>query len=299
MKSVWVKAYSEKASGYDTYRTTGPGEAAISKYLCKFQNSGVDILDLGCGTGAFFEQLLMLCPNSLDAMDPSDAMINAARKRTTDLLTKLPDDMPKPRIFKGSSLDGKSCSYDLIFCGQVVQNLTSDPAKAEQLRHELLVDTMRLLRPGGCLILTTRLVPPEGRLSDTYWYADPAVVAAAVRAFEAVVPQDPVAEFQRAGFVDAELTVSPDRVIRKDAYLNPDNLKIKDFRAADSFFQWVEHFGELEKLLEFHDGLKAANTQEQYVEERDELSEGNGHVAVIVGFKPTDKNLHAVVTSHA
>merc|ERR1711966_134251 len=115
-----------------------------------------------------------------------------------------------------------SAGYDLIFCGQVIQNLTSDPQEAPAARARFFAEIMRLLRPGGRIVLTTRLVPDGGRWSDLYWYADPDVVPEAVANMEAMVPEKPVAELEQAGFVQVSQQASADgdTMIRNDAYKN-------------------------------------------------------------------------------
>lgn len=190
--------YSQKAASYDTFRAPAPG---LSKILgCLSQSAkGLDILDLGCGTGSFFKHLHALEPRLMVGIDPNEAMVDKAKAKAIELTGS------GDWVLSGFSDVLDSHSFDLIFCGQVIQNLTPDPSEAPAARARFYAEMMRILKPGGRVVLTTRLVPSEGRLSDLYWYADPAVVPQAVESMESVVPKDPKMELELAGFADVSL----------------------------------------------------------------------------------------------
>ncbi|KAK3266154.1 hypothetical protein CYMTET_6942 [Cymbomonas tetramitiformis] len=247
---------------------------------------GLKILDLGCGSGAFLAELASLRPKLLDALDPNQAMIDKAleRVRISPLVGA-----EEVHIRRGDITGLDASSYDVVVCAQILQNLTPDPERAPGARATFLSQVLRLLKPGGKLVLTTRAVSTgaAGRWSDLYWYADPAVVPRAVRIMERMVPRDPLAEMARAGFSGCKLLASKDTVVRPDAYLEPFSVKNPSFRAADSFFQHVRS-DELRSLLANIERRAASETLDEYVRSRDALREGNGHVATIVGYKPAD-----------
>eukprot|EP00658_Telonema_sp_P-2_P041120 TRINITY_DN29401_c0_g2_i1.p1 TRINITY_DN29401_c0_g2~~TRINITY_DN29401_c0_g2_i1.p1 ORF type:complete len:271 (+),score=80.74 TRINITY_DN29401_c0_g2_i1:315-1127(+) len=268
-----------KASGYDTFRSKAPGGKEIAECLATV-GAGLDVLDLGCGTGAFFTHLRNLEPRSMLATDLNEAMVDKAKKVAMELTgtndwvqATLTDHLPE-------------CSFDFIFCGQVIQNLTSEPEEAPGARAGFYQEIMRLLKPGGKLVLTTRLVPPGGRWSDLYWYADPEVLPEAVANMEAMVPEDPVAELRETGFENVELFMSEDRMIRADAYKNPSHLCDPAFRAGDSFFQHVHLKNELPQLLENVARLDKAGELEAYVDKRFALCKGLGQVATLSAVRP-------------
>merc|ERR1711933_716921 len=82
------------------------------------------ILDLGCGTGSLFEPLLAVGATSIHGYDPSSDMIDKARAKVSGM----DEDAQKViSLTVGDGSDIPDGSYDLIFCAQVVQNLTSTP----------------------------------------------------------------------------------------------------------------------------------------------------------------------------
>eukprot|EP00656_Telonema_subtile_P005059 TRINITY_DN12299_c0_g1_i2.p1 TRINITY_DN12299_c0_g1~~TRINITY_DN12299_c0_g1_i2.p1 ORF type:complete len:309 (+),score=75.64 TRINITY_DN12299_c0_g1_i2:21-947(+) len=250
------QAYSKKAAGYDTFRSPAPGIEEIVACLEDLP-AGLDVLDLGCGTGAFFEHLYNLNPVSMLATDVNEAMVEKAKAKA-QALTGSSD-----WVITSFTDHIAAASFDFIFCGQVVQNLTSDPSKAVEAREGFYNEIKRLLRPGGKLVLTTRNVPEGGRWSDLYWYADPEVVPEAVKNMECMVPENPVSELERVGFTDVKRAHSVCKMIRSDAYLEPDNVSNPAFRAADSFFQHVDLKEELPQLLENIEKLRAEGTLEE------------------------------------
>lgn len=278
-----TEVYSQKAVSYDTFRAPSPGLSQILECLHHLA-TGLDILDLGCGTGSFFKHLHALEPKSMVAIDVNEAMVNQAKAKAIDL-TGTGD-----WVLSGFSDILDSHSFDFIFCGQVIQNLTSDPLRAPFARARFYQEMMRLLRPGGRVVLTTRLVPTGGRWSDLYWYADPDVVPQAVESMEGVVPNDPKAELELAGFVDvtAHASVATDTMIRPDAYKVASYVSNAAYRAGDSFFQHVELKGELGQLLRNIANLEASGKIVEYTEQRVAMSKGKGQVVTLMAFKPLD-----------
>jgi len=276
--------YSAKAASYDTFRAAAPGLPQILSCLQKTP-AGLDILDLGCGTGAFFKHLYALKPASMVGIDVNEAMVAKAKAKASEL-----SGSGTIEVLSGFSDILESERFDLIFCGQVIQNLTSDPAEAPAARGRFYAEMMRLLKPGGRVVLTTRAVPEGGRWSDLYWYADPAVVPQAVESMESVVPVDPKTELEQAGFAEVthQAAAADDTMIRADAYLDPSHVSNSAFRSGDSFFQHVDNKGELGQLLENLDRLKADGSLAQYVEKRAARSRGQGQVATLEATRPSN-----------
>ena len=275
------QAYSKKASAYDKFRAYSPGLTQINQTLSKIPPN-LRILDLGCGTGAFFELLISLSPSSISGVDANANMIEQAKIKAHALTGN------SDWVSQGTTYDLTSSSYDLIFIRQVIQNLTTDPTVAQSYREKFLREIFRLLVPNGSVMLTTRLVPDNGRWSDLYWYADPEIVPESVKNMESMVPKNPKRELESVGFIDVKQYESfgCDHMIREDAYWLASNLKNSDFRAADSFFQHVDLKGELGLLLDNLDRVESEGRLEEYVKKRGELSKGSGHVATLYAVKP-------------
>jgi ubiquinone/menaquinone biosynthesis C-methylase UbiE len=278
-------AYTAKASSYDIFRASSPGWNSIQHAL---QNvpSDLVILDLGCGSGAFLSELAALHPSTLDGIDRNHAMINVALARLDKLSLASPS--TSFNIHQGQIDQLQTAKYDIVFCAQVLQNLTPDPSKAAAARIAFMKQINRILKPGGKAIVTTRAISPgaDGRYSHLYWYADPDVVPSAVHTMELMVPRDPLAEMTQAGFVNNHILSSNDTVVRFDAYLSPLNLQNPAFRSADSFFQHVKE-PELTALLQHVQQLHQTGALERYISDRETLRAGNGHVVTLVGHKQT------------
>jgi ubiquinone/menaquinone biosynthesis C-methylase UbiE len=277
-------AYTAKAASYDMFRTLSPGWDSLEPTM-KSLPKGLRILDLGCGSGAFLAELSLLSPSTIDATDRNLAMIQKATTRAQKV-SSLPN-APAIHVRQADVTDLPDDHYDIVFCAQVIQNLTPDPSLAMATREQFLLQIYRILKPKGQVVLTTRAVSPgvDGRWSNLYWYADPAIVPRAVKIMEDMVPRNPIREMEGAGFVEVKQVLSKDTVVRFDAYRNPHNLKNPAFRSADSFFQHVNEV-ELQALLKNIETRVKDGTIGSYVKERDALRGDNGHVVTLVGLKP-------------
>lgn len=274
-----MSKYTEKAAMYDTFRFPSPGMDVICKALAV--EPGLTVLDLGCGSGAFLPNIVNACkPGELVAIDPNQAMVIQALER----VKKQPLAVEKLDIRSAGVQELEATKYDVVFCAQVLQNLTTIPESAMAKRKNFLSEIYRILKPGGKAVVTTRFVPPGGRWSDLYWYADPAVVPNAVQLMETMVPKAPLDELKDVGFVECQMASSGDTVVRSDAFLDPRHLDNPAFRAADSFFQHVDE-NELAALLKNRSDHEKAGTLEQYVKERNALRNNNGHVVCLIGHK--------------
>ncbi|CAM9352502.1 unnamed protein product, partial [Ectocarpus fasciculatus] len=272
---------------YDAFRAPSPGRDALDPVLQSIP-VGLTMLDLGCGSGAFLKNLMELRPEKLDAIDRNGAMINQSLKMIhADAVLRAAMQLKTLHIQQMEVVDLPSVHYDVVFCAQILQNLTPDASLATKARKDFLLHIFRVLKPGGQLVLTTRAISPGlgGRWSHLYWYADPAIAPRAVSIMETMVPRRPLDELVQAGFTRAEQIPSKDIVVRPDAYLVPTNLKNPAFRSADSFFQHVQA-DELEILLANIERRSKDGTLNAYVKQREALRRGNGHVVTLIAYRP-------------
>jgi cytosine/adenosine deaminase-related metal-dependent hydrolase/SAM-dependent methyltransferase len=99
---------------------------------------GLDVLDLGCGTGRWLARLAGEEPRSLVGVDFSPEMLSQAKQKlgsTASLVLADCCNIPLPRS-----------SVDLILCSFLASYIQDLPNFAQQVR--------RLLRPGGSIFLT-------------------------------------------------------------------------------------------------------------------------------------------------
>jgi cytosine/adenosine deaminase-related metal-dependent hydrolase len=100
--------------------------------------AGLDVIDLGCGTGRWLAALARLTPRSLLGVDLSAEMLAQAKRKlggAARLVLADCESLPLPRS-----------SADLILCSFVTSYLCDLTVFAEQVR--------RLLRPGGMVFIT-------------------------------------------------------------------------------------------------------------------------------------------------
>jgi cytosine/adenosine deaminase-related metal-dependent hydrolase/ubiquinone/menaquinone biosynthesis C-methylase UbiE len=100
--------------------------------------SGLDILDVGCGTGRWLVKLELLEPTSLKGTDCSPAMLARARLKVR------PTTIVENR--HSSELPGEDASYSLVLASFVLSYLNDVAGFARQCA--------RVLRADGCLLLS-------------------------------------------------------------------------------------------------------------------------------------------------
>ena len=129
------------AAVYDTGRSDSPDTLKrwlnlLSAYVSK---DGVSrIVDLGCGTGRYSEPLSVHFQADVIGIDPSDKMLNEARKknfRSTVVFKRAP----------GERLPVEEHSTDMVFMSMVFHHL-ADPEQTARECH-------RILRDGGIVCI--------------------------------------------------------------------------------------------------------------------------------------------------
>src|SRR5262245_6760866 len=96
---------------------------------------GLRWLDVGCGNGAFTEELVSRCaPAAVTGIDPSEGQIAYARKRAGVGMAEF-------RVGDAQLLPFAASSFDAAIMALVIQFLP-DPAKA-------VAEMARVVRPGG------------------------------------------------------------------------------------------------------------------------------------------------------
>ena len=77
-----------------------------------------------------------------------------------------------------------------------------------------------------------------------------------------------------------------DTVVNQEggAFTTPSNVSNPAFRAADSFWQWVDE-ADLKTRLESIEKMTADGSIDEYVKQRDAKRAGRGHVAILIGHK--------------
>ncbi|KAL4235127.1 ubiE/COQ5 methyltransferase [Mactra antiquata] len=142
------RAYDKWAPNYvqDLLQHGYSSHIAVCKTLCenvpKDKRNCVRVLDVGAGTGLVAKKLRDEGFTNIDALDPSESMLNQAKK----------DNLYNQYIVKyitGSPLDIPENSYDVITGSGIFVEEAHVPCEA-------IKEMIRLVKPGGTIVLICR-----------------------------------------------------------------------------------------------------------------------------------------------
>ena len=156
------KSYDKKSEYYDNFRQDAPGWRDIDIFLNNKLNDNISILDVGCGTGVFLDKLKKYNYKELHGIDPSQLMIDKSYDKIKNI--------DNCKVWKDYIENIEDNKYDLIFCNQVVQNLTLNKKESFNTSNIVYKNLYRVLKDKGKLIITTR--NNIKNYSDMYWYTD-------------------------------------------------------------------------------------------------------------------------------
>jgi len=265
------ESYNKKSYFYDDYRKNTPGWEEINNILKNKLNDDVSILDVGCGTGVFLEKLQNFNYKELHGIDPSNSMIEKSYEKI-----KYIDNC---KVWKDYIENIEDDKYDLVFCNQVIQNLTLDKNNAFNIRNNFYNHLYRILKPNGQLILTTRNICDK--YSNMYWYADDDILNKSINNMECFVPKDLDYEVRTINkFKNIEILTSNDLIYKNDYYINTNLLGNESWYAADSFWSHVERNNELDNFKNNIEKLKNNNELNSYINNRDKLRNNAGHIKI-------------------
>ena len=133
-----AKAYRSASSVYDS--EPNPMLSLEQRYVEHLlpHIEGVDVIDLGCGTGRWLERLALRSPRSLVGIDFSAEMLQVAKRKLAGNVRLTLADCESLSLYRAS--------IDFILSSFVASYLDDLPSAAKQMR--------RILRPGGSILLT-------------------------------------------------------------------------------------------------------------------------------------------------
>ena len=138
----------------ETYeRLMGPWSRLVGKTFLAWLDTPKNLqwLDVGCGNGAFTEELIAHCaPVTVVAIDPSDNQLAYARR--------LPAKIADFRVGDAQDLPFADASFDVSIMALVISFLR-DPAKA-------VLEMARVVRPGGWVATYMWDIPGGGTPVD-------------------------------------------------------------------------------------------------------------------------------------
>lgn len=212
------------------------------------------VLDAGCGTGNYAAAVLPKVAR-VEAIDASAAMLDVAGR-------KLANEREAGRIgFAQASIDDlplPDAAVDAVMVNQVLHHLGDVPDTGWPAHRRALAELVRVLRPGGTLVINTC---SQVQLRDGYWY-----YSLIPRAAQAVRRRTAPLDVLEARLTDHGLEllgrfVPVDGVIQGDAYFDPRGPLRDDWRAAESTWALVDD-----------DELAAAQAEIVALDDRGELA---------------------------
>ena len=156
------------ARGFGSARSTYDGASRLQRFmgntmLQKLQSgdavtSNPEVLDLGCGTGWFTHSLAgMVQAGAITGIDLSQGMVQQARETNSQGIAWLVGDAEQLPFY--------DASCDLIFSNLMIQ-WCEDP-------RSVFRECLRILRPGGRLMISSLLDGTLKELKDAWELADP------------------------------------------------------------------------------------------------------------------------------
>ena len=181
----------------ETYeRLMGPWSCLVGKTFLAWLDTPKNLqwLDVGCGNGAFTEELIAHCaPVTVVAIDPSDNQLAYARR--------LPAKIADFRVGDAQDLPFADASFDVSIMALVISFLR-DPAKA-------VLEMARVVRPGGWVATYMWDIPGGGTPVDPIYVEMESMGMTSVRPSNPTVSRRETMQelWQKAGLDSVEMRV--------------------------------------------------------------------------------------------
>jgi len=269
--------YSVNSKTYDTRRLNpNPdvylGNAALSGIPLSEQR----LLDVGCGTGSFLEQMEPFF-GEICGVEYNEGMLEQAVARFAD----------KINLVQGAAqkIPHADASFDVVTVNQVIHHFSTEDNFQELLTA--MGEICRVLKPGGKLVLCTS-TPEQQR--DAFWWLSLFPEASAK-----ICQRFPPLEIIKQHAESVGLKTSRDGILvsLERPLMNPDlyldgGVELAfdpEYRKCDSSWEMIEP-KELETGLAAIRAMQEAGTAEEWLSEREKLRMGMGQATFVVASKP-------------
>lgn len=265
--------YTETSKCYDNTRAPlGVHIALGTMSMSDVPLTAQRVLDIGCGTGTFIEQVMGKV-GDLTGVEYNDGMIEQAKARVGD----------KVALIQGSAdeLPFEDETFHACTVNQVIHHFPKDENYSFAKRS--FAEAYRVLKPGGWLILNTS-TPEQQR--DAFWWLSLFPKASAT-VCERFPPLDVVkSHLQQVGFrytADSVTVPTQRTLMAEDKYLK-DGVHAgfsAAYRAGDSSWSMAENSGELESGLKNLQDMIDNGTAEDWLAKREALRLSMGQATFI------------------
>ena len=253
--------YTSTSRDYDRTRIPVGVDIILGCLASIGRESGLTLLDAGCGTGNYAAALLDHVAH-LVAVDLNQGMLAEARR-------KLAEPIRQGRVeVHHSAIDALPLgreSVDAVIINQVLHHVADDCARDWPAIRRILSECARVIRPGGALVINSCSHEQLGR---GWWYAS--LVPRAVERMRA--RHVPLEQLERllaqCGFAVRGRMVPTDALMQGDHYHDGRGPLNEQWRHGDSLWAVVDE-AELVEALERLESLDASGALERYVREHD------------------------------
>lgn len=270
--------YEATSRHYDKTRVPVGSEIILGCLsLLPRKDSGLELLDAGCGTGAYSEAVLSHV-GSIAAIDMSAGMLATAR-------AKLAKAEAAGRIgfHRGSitSLPFEDESFDAVMINQVVHHLGDTAENAFANLGLVLREVSRVLRRGGGFLLNHCA---HEQLRHAYWY-NALIPEALERCCAHFAPLETVRELMAKSGLAYHGAFAPlDAICQGEAYRDPQGPLSSAWRAGDSIWAHATE-AELDRVEKTIADLEARGEMDAFLAENDARRAAIGQITILFARK--------------
>jgi demethylmenaquinone methyltransferase/2-methoxy-6-polyprenyl-1,4-benzoquinol methylase len=149
----WLESAPERYDAGMRLLTLGRAARAQAFVAAAAARPGAQVLEIGCGTGALTERLVA-GGAEVTAVDQNPEMLERARTRLADVGALARVEFVERTAAESDALP--AASQDAVVASFALSEMSRDE------RQYLLRAALRVLRPGGVLVLADEVLPPPG-----------------------------------------------------------------------------------------------------------------------------------------
>jgi SAM-dependent methyltransferase len=238
----------------------------------------VELLDAGCGTGAY-SAVLAEHVGHIDALDVSEGMLDVAREKL-----RVPMQQGRVALHHAdvNTLPFADAHFDAVCFNQMLHHLDDAFARDFPALRRVLAQAHRVLRLGGVVVINTC---SQVQLAEAHWYLH-LIPEAAARLRRRYAPLETLEEMlAAAGFTFHGSFVPLDAVILGAQYFDIQGPLRKWWRAGDSVWSLATP-GELDRAETTIRELSCRGELQAYFERLDAPRRSLGQVTFCYASKP-------------
>ncbi len=264
--------YGTASGSYDDTRVAVGTEILLGAFAAgPVPLSQIELLDAGCGTGAYAEAVAPKV-GSVTMLDASEDMLAVARRKLGSA------ERFEYRTGRLQDLPFDDSSFDAVMTNQVLHHIGDEEGTGWTEHEKVFAEYSRVLRPGGVLVVNTC---SQRQLTQGYWYYSliPEAAESLRRRYAplAVIEQIAAAE----GLLVTGRFAPVDVAIQGSAYLDGSGPLNASWRLGDSTWSLAGK-REMTAMTERVTALDEQGDLDAFVAEHDADREAIGQITFVV-----------------